>query len=273
MTAAATIRERHLDRLVAARDVDGVVRQLEGLARKVVADFYAPGLEDDDLLQEARLGIAESCRDFDGGAGFLGFAHLCASRKVMTAVSGARRDKHQILNEAACLHTPPPFHDLGPEATLADVVPAAGGDAHHRVEIGAELAAIVARLDVLSPLERQVLGMWLSGVSYAEMAVTTGRDAKAIDNALQRTSKKLRAPAIDDDPPARLRRGVLLVDREIHRDARAAVREARRVIEGCVVIEISKKKVRGGRVVSPQGRASSDGSLGRPVWAIDVLAA
>jgi RNA polymerase sporulation-specific sigma factor len=43
----------------------------------------------------------------------------------------------------------------------------------------------------LSKLETQVLGLYLDGLSYQEMASVLKRDVKAVDNAVQRIRKKL----------------------------------------------------------------------------------
>jgi hypothetical protein len=71
-------------------------------------------------------------------------------------------------------------------------------------------------------------------------------------------------------PPHRPASGVLLVDRTLHQGERDAIREARRVRPGAKVVSLAKRKVRQGRVVAPQGRPAGDGSLGRPVWAVEL---
>ena len=44
----------------------------------------------------------------------------------------------------------------------------------------------------LSPLEKQVLDLYLTGMGYAQIARVLGRDGKRTDNALQRIRGKLR---------------------------------------------------------------------------------
>jgi RNA polymerase sporulation-specific sigma factor len=43
----------------------------------------------------------------------------------------------------------------------------------------------------LSKLERRVLGLYLRGKSYQEIAAIVNKDEKSIDNALQRVKKKV----------------------------------------------------------------------------------
>ena len=44
----------------------------------------------------------------------------------------------------------------------------------------------------LSPLEKQVLDLYLTGMGYVQIARVLGRDEKSTDNALQRIRGKLR---------------------------------------------------------------------------------
>lgn len=44
----------------------------------------------------------------------------------------------------------------------------------------------------LTPLEKQVMDLHLTGMGYREIAKVLGRDGKSTDNALQRSRGKLR---------------------------------------------------------------------------------
>ena len=46
---------------------------------------------------------------------------------------------------------------------------------------------------MLTPLEKNVLELFLEGRSYQEIAAVLGRGPKTVDNALQRIKKKLEA--------------------------------------------------------------------------------
>ena len=51
----------------------------------------------------------------------------------------------------------------------------------------------------LSRLEKEVLALYLDGLSYDEIASKTGRDVKSVDNAVQRIRRKLaRDPILGD---------------------------------------------------------------------------
>ena len=44
---------------------------------------------------------------------------------------------------------------------------------------------------ILSPLEQDVVNLYLEGKSYTEIAQKLGRHVKSVDNALQRVKRKL----------------------------------------------------------------------------------
>ena len=44
---------------------------------------------------------------------------------------------------------------------------------------------------ILSPLEQQVVNLYLEGKSYVEIAQDLNRHVKSVDNALQRVKRKL----------------------------------------------------------------------------------
>ena len=44
----------------------------------------------------------------------------------------------------------------------------------------------------LSPFEKQVLDLYITGMSYSQIAKVLGRDDKSTDNALQRLKAKLK---------------------------------------------------------------------------------
>ena len=55
-----------------------------------------------------------------------------------------------------------------------------------------EVADIEGKMDeLLSPLEKEVVDLYLEGKSYVEIAEQLGRHVKSVDNALQRVKRKL----------------------------------------------------------------------------------
>ena len=178
-------------------DADAVERLLnryKPLVRTRAHAYHLAGADREDLVQEGMIGLFKAIRDFrpEAGAPFSAFADLCVTRQVMTAVKTAARKKHLPLNTYLS------FSQTG-----------ASGEEDHRVPqlreseareperwlIHLEEARRITRVmeNDLSLFEKQVVGLYLAGVQYQEIAVRTQRTAKAIDNALQRIRRKIGA--------------------------------------------------------------------------------
>jgi len=160
--------------------------------------YYISGADVEDVVQEGMIGIFKAIRDFDREAGksFLAFLDLCIERQIQTAVSGANREKHRILNESLSLS--------GDGDRIDERVLAMGGGGFvsgfaaeadpGEIAVKSEAYSDLDRASniVLSPFERGVWELMLKGCDYREIAARLGRPAKSVDNAIQRIKKKMR---------------------------------------------------------------------------------
>ena len=155
-------------------------------AERLCGGFQAAGMEREDLLQEAYIGLLKAVRSYQlqKDVPFDRFALLCMKRQLISAVRRQNAKKHQPLNESVPLEdsvewtlptAEPPY---GPEAALIRQEEAQ----HQRQQL----------THLLSPLEKQTLQLYLSGFSYEEMAKKLSCSEKKVDNALQRIRRKLR---------------------------------------------------------------------------------
>ncbi len=162
--------------------------------------FYLPGADNEDVIQEGMIGIFKAIRDFDPSAGssFSTFLELCVDRQLKTAMSGANRQKHRILNESVPLNEGPSADEEGGEP-LAEPLGAV------KIQSPEEITLMKERMDalkkegarVLSPFEQKVWLELLAGRNYREIAEDLNRSPKTIDNAIQRIKKKIRINLID----------------------------------------------------------------------------
>ncbi len=141
------------------RDGDGSVmdylmEKYKDLVRRKARLMYLPGADQEDLIQEGMIGLFKAVRDYekDRDASFSTFADLCISRQIYTAVE--------------------------PEELVID-------------QENTRLLEETIEQE-LTPLEKQVMDLHLTGMGYREIAKVLGRDGKSTDNALQRSRGKLR---------------------------------------------------------------------------------
>lgn len=177
--------------------LDFLLDKYKSLASKISRSYFLIGAESEDLLQEAMLGLYSACRNFNKKlhTSFKTFAGLCITRAVQTAVKVANRQKNKFLNESYSLSNQGTVMFDEKDEDGEDIclyIPAntpAPEDALIAREQEMELAKIID--DNLSKKEKNVLSLYLKGLSYLEIANKLGETTKSVDNAITRTKKKL----------------------------------------------------------------------------------
>lgn len=176
--------------------MDYICDKYKNLVRSKAKSMFILGADNEDLIQEGMIGLFKAVRDFDSGrdASFHTFAELCISRQMYTAVQASKRQKHFPLNTYISLDsgdsTPDDQEGLHLAELLADRAELSPEELFLDKERMAYLEEAIDR--ELSDFERQVLDLYITGMSYSEIAKVLGRDEKATDNALQRLKAKIR---------------------------------------------------------------------------------
>lgn len=169
----------------------------------IARQYFVPGWDRDDLLQEGTIGFFKAVRDFryDRG-GFDPFMALCVRRQVITFLKTATRQKHAALNHACSLDAPAFSDSDEPLITrLPSRSVAAAEDHDDNIEF------LKALWDRCSAQERGVLTMYSKGYSFEDMAVELGVRPKSIDNAVWRV--KVKARKLAGEKPLPLTRAVM----------------------------------------------------------------
>lgn len=171
--------------VTAAREGDRIAEETlilryTRLVRSCARPLFLAGGDNEDLLQEGLLGLLDAIREFDcrRDAAFATFARVCVQNRLRSAVRSAAREKHMALNAAVPWEGQE--NGLCPE-NPEDVIIAREAWREETARLGRELSAF----------EREVLGQYLEGLSYQEIARATGRSPKSVDNAVQRIRRKL----------------------------------------------------------------------------------
>lgn len=170
---------------------DYILEKYKPLVRKRTNAMYLIGGENEDLIQEGMIGLFKAIRDYrrDKDSSFYHFAELCVNRQLYTALEASNRKKHLPLNSYV---------------SLSD------GDGEESLQISEELLGksrspeqMVIEQEVLeefrkklkkrlSNLEGQVLGLYLDGNNYIQIAEMLEKSPKSVDNTLQRIRQKIR---------------------------------------------------------------------------------
>lgn len=171
--------------------IDYIMEKYKYLVRRRAKAMFLIGGDTDDLIQEGMIGLFKAIRDYrkEKDTSFYHFADICITRQIYHAVEASQRKKHQPLNSYISLDT-----ELGGEGTdtLLDLLESFENANPEQLFIDRENArAIQEKLEnSLSSLEQQVLGLYLGGMNYRQIADILEKEPKAIDNALQRIRGK-----------------------------------------------------------------------------------
>lgn len=170
-----------------------LARRYMRLVKASARPFFLAGGDGEDLMQEGFLGLLKAMREYSPAkqASFHTFATLCIRNQIFSAVKKANRGKHKPLNTYIPIGAPS-SGGVKEHASLLALYP----DRHLDPE-----ALIIGREEfkeltdtwkgLLSDLESEILGHYLEGLSYREIAAITRRSPKSVDNAVQRARKKL----------------------------------------------------------------------------------
>lgn len=171
---------------------DYIMDKYKYLVKKKAKAMYILGGDNDDLIQEGMIGLFKAIRDFDceQDYSFHAFAEICIARQMYSAMKAAGRQKHAPLNTYVSFHTM--IGGEEEEGELMDMLKSVEKTPEELVIGREDLQQMAEIIDKkLSVMEKEVLDLYISGISYKEIAKILGKSEKSIDNALQRMKGKL----------------------------------------------------------------------------------
>lgn len=176
------------------RAIDVLLNRYRSFARVKARTYFLAGGDREDIVQEGMIGLYKAIRDYrsDRSSAFRGFADLCITRQMITAIKSATRQKHAPLNSYVSLNRSLADDEVESAPFEETIVGSEISDPAELVVSAEALERIRSSMgEVLSSLEIDVLRLYMDGKTYLEIADILGRHVKSIDNALQRIKKKL----------------------------------------------------------------------------------
>lgn len=160
-----------------------LVARYHRLVRSCARPYFLAGGDNEDLLQEGMFGLIKAMREYDAvrDASFYTFAATCIRNRLYSVVKAAACGKHEPLNQSVPLNPSffdanPSFAQVDPEVMLID-----------REKTASLMQSVQQQL---SDFEVKILGYYLDGLTYSEIADTVGKPPKSVDNAVQRIRRK-----------------------------------------------------------------------------------
>lgn len=157
-----------------------ILNKYSPLAKAVSAGFFITGGTDEDLFQEAMVGLYSAVNNFSSanGANFTTYAYKCMRNAVLDAVKKNTGAKNRALNNFV------PIVEIADEFSPSDPE-----DELIRREQRREFMQKISK--ILSSFEFKATVMYLDGLTASEIAQSIGKTSKSVDNALNRAKTKL----------------------------------------------------------------------------------
>ena len=189
----ADLEDTELQKLSAQGDrlaEEQLVSKYMRLVRICARPLFLAGGDSEDLIQEGTFGLVSAIRQFspECDASFKTFAEHCIRMRLYSAIKSASRLKHFPLNDGVS------FEQLSedpraPLSAVSEVFRRSPEDLVLARESKEELYTTFSQC--LSKFEKKVLDLYLDGLSYREIGERLNKEAKAVDNAVQRIRRKL----------------------------------------------------------------------------------
>ncbi|MBQ7294764.1 MAG: sigma-70 family RNA polymerase sigma factor [Clostridia bacterium] len=150
-------------------------------SKLIAKSLSIPSSETCDYVQEGMLGFLSAVYSYDKSrhTKFSTFAYVCIKNRMLSVLrkSAAKGNIPQELTVSYEEQAQNILSDLTPEEQLISE---------------RNITDILSAIEKLSPQEQKVFRLYLTGLSYDEIAEKLSVTAKAVDGTLQRARKKLR---------------------------------------------------------------------------------
>lgn len=181
-------------------EIERLIDEYSDIIRAICRRFYLVGGSQEDLFQEGMIGFLEACKHYDSNKGdyessaFKNFAILCIKRQILDAIKHANAKKNQPLNNYVSFNQKNDDNqefELEFDSSYANYVDFDPETIILNQETTNEQLKILK--DNLSKTEKEVLELYLMGLSQSKIAVKLNKSVKQIDNTIQRIKKKVKS--------------------------------------------------------------------------------
>lgn len=175
--------------------LEHLINRYKDLVNMKVSKYYIVGAEREDIVQEGLIGLYKAIKSYQSNKqnSFKSFAGICIERQLITAIKTSNRQKHMPLNSYISLNKE--AYENDDENNNIDLIEILNvniiEDPLDMITKKEYYQIVEDTIDKsLSDFEKKVLGCYIQGESYIEIAQRLDTPVKSIDNAIQRIRKK-----------------------------------------------------------------------------------
>ena len=171
--------------------IEKVINECSPMLKALCRQFFLTGLDGDDLMQEAMLGLINAINNYDKSKNdsFKGFAYVCAQRKLLSVYRAQSRQKACLLNSTLGIDNEGALVN-GTDTGL--IVAVSEDDFVSKImDREQNHAQTIVIKTLLKPNDYNILKKYLAGYKYDEIAQDMHITSKNVDNRLQAIKKIL----------------------------------------------------------------------------------
>ena len=167
------------------------------VVNRITRGYFLTNGDDEDLVQEGMIGLYKAIQTFSlsSEAKFQTFAYLCIKRQVLQAVRSSLSSKNAPLNNYLSIdsHGAISFVNADEEDEETEFyIPSEEPSPEDNVIKKETLSELDKKIrSALSKYEYAVLVYYLKGFSYKQIGIMLDKNAKSVDNAIERIRSKL----------------------------------------------------------------------------------
>jgi RNA polymerase sporulation-specific sigma factor len=173
--------------------IDELFADYKGYLRRKASGYYLAGHTFDDVVQIASIGLYDAVLTFkpEKGVKFNTFAIMCMESRLKSAVTESCTLKNSVLNNGLSL-----LREISEdgEDTFMDVLQDTAPFMPDELVVDKLTCEDIMRKikKLLSSLEFDIMSLHIKGRSARQISKDLGKSYKLIDNAMQRSRRKLK---------------------------------------------------------------------------------
>lgn len=169
--------------------MNALIERYRNFVKSVSRGYFLTSGDIDDLIQVGMIGVFKAIITYNGASTFKSYAFRCIKTSIFTAIKNSNSKKHMPLNNYVSLSSMDSDDNDGDKNLI--VMDSNYNPEKTLVENESEKELREKIKQTLTLLEYEILMLYLQGYSYALISEKLNKNAKSIDNALQRIRKKL----------------------------------------------------------------------------------
>lgn len=167
--------------------IEEIMEKYRPLLKSMCRQFFLAGIDEDDLMQEAMLGMFQAINTYNAerNDNFTSYAHKCVTNKLISVARQGNQQRFILINTALPIDSEGALESNKDNIEKLIVVT----DEYNFEEKFYTKEAMIQTNKVIRELISQqdydILSLYLSGYKYDEIASKIDSTSKLVDNRLQ----------------------------------------------------------------------------------------